>query len=79
MAIALLQNMFGVDKCMAKLVQFDGTSTGSSGGVLWEETFSDPQRQAWHDAKMKSKLERAARQMAIFPEQVAANAKAYHC
>lgn len=83
MAISLLQHIFGPTKTMAKLVQLANAASdnddASNGGVLlWEEKFSDPQRQAWHDAKMKSKLERAARQVALFPNEMA-NARVHHC
>lgn len=75
MAISLLQHIFGVEQAQAKLVQL---ATDDSGGVLWEETFTDPQRQQWHDAKMKSKLERAARQVALFPKSMT-KAQVHHC
>jgi hypothetical protein len=72
MAIALQQHIFGREKCLAKLVQLDNN-------VLWEESFPDPQRQTWHDAKMKSKLERAARQAALFPAEMTMHAQVHHC
>jgi hypothetical protein len=86
MAISLLQHIFGPTKAMAKLVQLatsndaaSDTDDASNGGLLlWEEKFIDPQRQAWHDAKMKSKLERAARQVALFPEEMT-SAQVHHC
>ena len=56
-AIALLQKLLGPDSAKAKLVPIPG--------VNWESDFSDPERRLWHQAKMESKLSRAARQMKI--------------
>jgi hypothetical protein len=52
-AIAVLQKLF--PKSQAKLIKLDDIS--------WEESFDDEERQKWHETKMASKLERAARQM----------------
>jgi hypothetical protein len=52
-AIAVLQKLF--PKSQAKLIKLDDIS--------WEESFDDEERQKWHETKMTSKLERAARQM----------------
>jgi hypothetical protein len=81
MAIALQQHLFGRQQCLAKLVQLDdqpNDNNKNSDNKLWEESFRDPQRQAWHDAKMKSKLERAARQAALFPNEIMTNAQVHH-
>jgi hypothetical protein len=55
-AIALLQKLFPHGS-IAKLVKLEE--------VTWEERFDDDERRKWHDEKMKSKLERAARQMEL--------------
>ena len=52
-AIALLQKLFPDSE--ARLVKVDG--------IEWEETFEDEERQKWHDAKMKSKIERPKNQL----------------
>lgn len=53
-AIALLQKLF--PNAIAKLVRLPDIS--------WEESFEgDPERQKWHEEKMKSKAERAAHQL----------------
>lgn len=55
-AIVTLQRILGDLQAVAKLVQLDQ--------VDWQDTFdSDPARRAWHEEKMKSKLDRAARQL----------------
>lgn len=54
-AIALLQKLF--PESVAKLVKVDDFS--------WEETFQDPERQKWHDEKMKSKVQRPAQQLQL--------------
>lgn len=56
-AIAVLQKLLGSENAVAKLVPTDG--------VEWDQTFDDPARQQWHEQKMKSKLERAAKQLEI--------------
>lgn len=56
-AVALLQKLLGPHQAKAKLVALDG--------VTWQQDFDDEERKAWHEEKMKSKLERAARQLEL--------------
>ncbi|CAB9499783.1 expressed unknown protein [Seminavis robusta] len=59
-AIALLQRLLGHDHAKAKLVQLPGD-------VDWNQDFGqDEERRKWHEDKMKSKLERPARQLQLF-------------
>ena len=56
--IALLQQLLGKERAVAKLVPVPGVS--------WDANFgADPDRQKWHESKMESKKSRAARQMEI--------------
>lgn len=55
-AIALLQKLFP-GASTAKLVKLED--------VDWEESFEDDERKKWHEEKMKSKMERPARQMEL--------------
>lgn len=55
-AIALLQAL-KPGAARAKLVRVPG--------VAWSTTFSDPERRAWHERKMQSKLERAAQHLGV--------------
>jgi hypothetical protein len=54
-AIALLQRLF--PDSVAKLVKVNDFS--------WENSFQDPERQKWHEEKMKSKVERPAQQLEL--------------
>lgn len=56
-ATCLLQQLLGADKCKSKLVKCTG--------IDWKVTFDDPERAAWQDKKMKSKLTRAQRQLEL--------------
>jgi hypothetical protein len=58
-AIALLQSILGKDQAKAKLVHIPE--------LEWKVDFDkDPARQAWHQQKMQSKLERASQQLSCF-------------
>jgi hypothetical protein len=58
-AIALLQTILGKDQTKAKLVHIPE--------LEWKVDFDkDPARQAWHQQKMQSKLERASQQLSCF-------------
>jgi hypothetical protein len=65
-AITLLQKILALGKAKAKLLCFpDDTSEWKTG-----EFEGDPVRKEWHDRKMKSKVERPAKQIAVlFPEE----------
>ena len=54
-AIAVLQNVLGADQAKAKLVKL--------ADVEWNQGFEDEERRQWHEKKMKSKIERAGRQL----------------
>jgi hypothetical protein len=56
-AIAVLQKLLGPEHTKAKLVRTEG--------VEWDQRFDDPARQLWHEHKMKSKMERAAKQLEL--------------
>ena len=64
-AIALLQKLF--PESIAKLVKVDD--------FRWEENFQDPERQKWHEKKMKSKVERPAQQL----QQLNLSGTVLHC
>lgn len=58
-AIALLQTILGKDQAKAKLVHIPE--------LEWKVDFDkDPARQAWHQQKMQSKMERASQQLSCF-------------
>lgn len=54
-ATCLIQKLLGPENAKSKLISLKG--------VGWEQHFDDPERQQWHDEKMKSKLIRAERQL----------------
>jgi hypothetical protein len=56
-AIALLQKLLGEDEAKAKLIRLPDVS--------WDQQFDDEDRQKWHDKKMQSKVERAARHLEL--------------
>lgn len=56
-AIAMLQNLLGEEEAKAKLMRLPDVS--------WDQTFDDEERQKWHEKKMQSKLERAARHLEL--------------
>ena len=57
-AIAMLQNLLGEEEAKAKLMQLPDVS--------WEQTFDDDEeRRKWHEQKMQSKVERAARHLEL--------------
>lgn len=56
--IAVMQRILGADDAKAKLVSL-------SDEVKWETDFEDEERQAWHERKMNSKLERATRHLEL--------------
>ena len=56
-AIALLQKLLGEDEAKAKLMQLPDIS--------WDQQFDDEERQNWHEKKMQSKVERAARHLEL--------------
>jgi hypothetical protein len=70
-AICVLQRLLGLECAKAKLVQLDD----SSSGISWEQHFDDPARQRWHEEKMRSKVDRAAKQMELLGLQ----GTVYHC
>lgn len=55
--IALLQKLLGADNAQAKLVRLSG--------VAWDQSFLDPERAKWHEQKLESKRQRAARQLEL--------------
>ena len=55
--IAVLQKILGADQAKAKLVKL--------ADVEWDQTFEDEERRKWHEQKMNSKVERAARQLEL--------------
>ena len=54
-AIAAAQHRLGSKHSLAKLLRISG--------VKWETSFDDPERQAKHESKMQSKVDRAAKQL----------------
>lgn len=66
-AIALLQKLLGTENAQAKLLKLNS--------VNWTQDFDDPERRRWHDEKMKSKVERADRQLQL----MALSGKVHHC
>lgn len=56
-AIALIQQILGYEHAVAKLIQLPDVS--------WDQQFDDEARRKWHEAKMMSKLERAARHLQL--------------
>jgi hypothetical protein len=89
-AIAVLQRVLGPDNAKAKLINLvaadDQTTEESAAAspppnsaaqatVDWNPVFSDPSRQEWHEKKMKSKLERASKQMRL----LGLDGVVYHC
>mmetsp|Transcript_27833 Transcript_27833/g.31813 ORF Transcript_27833/g.31813 Transcript_27833/m.31813 type:complete len:259 (-) Transcript_27833:305-1081(-) len=55
--IALLQALLGVQHAKAKLVPVPT--------ITWEQNFDDEERQKWHEAKMKSKIDRPAKHLKL--------------
>ena len=55
--IALLQSVLGPQKAKAKLVPLPD--------IEWNQDFKDEERQQWHEAKMKSKVERPANHLEL--------------
>jgi hypothetical protein len=66
-AACLLQKLLGVDNAKALVVKLNG--------VNWKVQFDDEDRQAWHEAKMKSKAIRAERQLFL----TGLSGIVYHC
>jgi hypothetical protein len=53
----LLQNVLGDEQAKAKLVKLPDIS--------WQTNFDDDERRLWHEAKMNSKVKRAARHLEL--------------
>lgn len=64
--ITLLQSMLGYKHSIAKLIDVTSLTmdqNNNSSSITWMTTFNnDPQRQKWHEEKMKSKLIRSEKQ-----------------
>ena len=56
-AIAVLQRVLPEGTAVAKLVGLPGAS--------WDVDWTDDERRAWHERKMKSKVERAGRHLEL--------------
>jgi hypothetical protein len=65
--VAILQTLLGSNRAKCKLVKVPDIS--------WNETFDDPERQAWHEQKMASKAERAQAQLSQFDGPTGSNEK----
>mmetsp|Transcript_14054 Transcript_14054/g.20578 ORF Transcript_14054/g.20578 Transcript_14054/m.20578 type:complete len:275 (+) Transcript_14054:87-911(+) len=55
--IALIQRTVGADRAKAFLVPLED--------IKWDQQFDDPERKAWHERKMQSKVERPARHLGL--------------
>jgi hypothetical protein len=72
-AIALLQKLLGADHARAKLVK-------CAASVEWDSAFDqDDERRQWHETKMKSKVERAERQLQLLGLHHASGSSVHHC
>jgi hypothetical protein len=70
-AIALHQQIWTASKAKAKLIPLPN--------VKWTQTWTDEERQKWHEAKMNSKVERPAVHLdLLFGSRAACDAKVLH-